>query len=140
MYCSIVSSVMCGCILMVIPYSVQYIIGLPIRHVLITISSNSIMIGSRNVGCRKSATKVRNSAKSAKMSMIGYKPLFYNRIMNSEYKYTCILLCLPFGFVFWQLYRLCLLWVSRWVMHNSVWPTLYRYNYSETTGVFILGR
>ena len=70
------------------------------------------------------------------MGAIGYKPLFYNRTMTIGLRYGCILLCLPFGFVFWRLHRLHLLWVSRWVAYTTV----FRYNYSELAGVFILGR
>ena len=94
--------------------------------------------------------KVQQSAKSARevlkvqrkyeMGARGYTPLFYNSTMTIGSRYGCILLCLPFGFVFRQIHRLYLLWVSRRVMHNSVWLTLYRYNYSKTAGVFILGR
>ena len=74
------------------------------------------------------------------MSVIGRTPLFYNIIVTVESSYACILPCWPLEFVFWWLYRLCLLWVSRQVTHNGIWPTLYRYNYSETAGIFILGR
>ena len=74
------------------------------------------------------------------MRVIRCVTLFYNRIMTIESRYGCILLGWPFGFVFWLLHRLHLLWLRIWVTHNSVQPKLYRCNYSGPAGVFILGR
>ena len=100
------------------------------------------MIGNRNMGCHQSATRVRKERKvqrECEMSVIGSTFLFYNRIITIESRYLRILLCWPFGLVLWWLHRLRLLWVSKRVMHNSVWLILYGYNYSETADVFILG-
>ena len=38
-------------ILVVVPFKVHYIINLPTKHVLVAISSNSILIRSQNTGC-----------------------------------------------------------------------------------------
>ena len=88
---------------------------------------------------QQKCTKVQKVQKECKMSVIGCTPLFYNRIMTIESRSGCILLGWLFGLVFWRLHRLRSLLVSRQVMHNSIWPILYRYNYFETDGVFILG-
>ena len=74
------------------------------------------------------------------MSVIECIPLFYNRIITIGMRHGCILPCCLFEFVLWLLHRLHSLLVSRQVMHNSVQPTLYRYNYSKLVGIFILGR
>ena len=71
------------------------------------------------------------------MSALGCITLFYNRIIAIGLIYG-VLLCWQLKLVYWWLHRLCLLWVSRWVMHNGV--TLYRCNYSEIADIFFLGR
>ena len=56
-------------ILVVVPFRVYYIISLPTKYVLVVISSNSIIISSRNTSCCWSVTnweKCEESAKSAK--------------------------------------------------------------------------
>ena len=39
-------------ILALIPFRVYYIVNLPIKHILVAISSDSTMIRIRNAGCR----------------------------------------------------------------------------------------
>ena len=87
----------------------------------------------------KSVKEVQKLQRECKVSVIGCTPLLYNRSMTFGLRYGCILPCCQFASIFLWLHRLHSLWV-RWVMHNSVQPTLYRYNYSELAGVFILGR
>ena len=82
------------------------------------------------MGCHQSATKctrVQNSAmqyrivqRKYEMSETGCMTLFYNGILVFGLGDGCMLPCCPFGFVFRQLDRLCLLWVSRQVTNNSV--------------------
>ena len=43
--------------LVVVPFEVYYIINIPIKHIVVIISSDSIMIRNRNVNCWQSATK-----------------------------------------------------------------------------------
>ena len=104
----------------------------PILHsnyVLRVINLDLLWLG----GCCWSATK----CKKCEMSTMGYITLLHNRMMTIGLIYTWILLCGPFGFVSWWLYRLCSAWGSRWVMHNGI--ILYRYNYSEIADVLFLG-
>ena len=65
-------------ILVVVPFRVYCIVNLPTKYVLVVISGDSIMIGSRNAGCRWSVTKwekCEGSAKSAKEVQNGCKKI-----------------------------------------------------------------
>ena len=103
------------------------------KHILVVVSHDFIMIRSRDVRFFWSVTKCKKCEGSA----MGCITLFYKRIMTIGLRYSCILLCWPFGFVFWRFHRLCSPWVSICIVHNDI--TLYRYNYSETADVFFLG-
>ena len=112
-------------ILVVVPFRIYYIISLPIKHIFVVISSDFIMIRNRNASYYRSAKKCekcKTSVKSAKCKIgaIGWTTLFYDRNMTIGLRYRCILLCLPFGLVFWCFHRLRPLWVSRRVTYNSI--------------------
>ena len=54
---------------MVVPFTVYYIISIPIKYILVAISGDSIMIRSQDVDCCQSTTKCKKckiSMKSAK--------------------------------------------------------------------------